>query len=174
MNSLRQLSGKYAVELLVAAVVLAGLCLRLYHLGFQSLWLDEIHTAIESDQAYRQGSLLNMLLHVDQQPPLFFLLEQAAIFFLGNTESALRLVPVLAGTASIWAMYRLSRELSGKKTGLYAALFMTVNAFCIHYSQEARPYSLALFFSILSWLYFVRLVRQPGFAAAFCMLPVHC
>jgi mannosyltransferase len=159
MDNVRNLLNRYGTILLLGVMVVAGLYLRFYNLGFQSLWLDEIYTAIESDPAYREHQLSYYLHNIDQQPPLFFLLERISIFLFGNNETSLRIIPALAGTGSILGMYLVGREVHSKPVGLYAALFIAVNAFGIYYSNEARPYALALFFSLLSWYYFLKFTR---------------
>jgi uncharacterized membrane protein len=160
MKPLTAFASRHRYSILLIAIVMLGAVLRFYHLGFQSLWYDEIHSAAESDPAYRDHSLWYFLMHVDQQPPLFFLIERVFIFFFGNNEIGVRLFPALAGTACIWAVFRLGKTLADRQTGSYAALFLAVNAYGIKYSMEARPYSLALFFSILSWTAMLQLLRD--------------
>jgi len=143
-------------------IILIGLFLRCYHLGYQSLWLDELYTAIESDPAIREHGLNYYLTNVDQQPPLLFLLERLAIGLCHNNEWALRIVPAMAGTGGIWAIYLLGCELKNIRLGLFSAAFLSINYFSIYYSQEARPYSLVLFFSILSMLFFLRGIKNPS------------
>jgi mannosyltransferase len=160
MKPLLVFASRHRYTILLVAIVTLGAVLRLYHLGFQSLWYDEIHSAAESDPAYRDHSLWYFLMHVDQQPPLFFILEQVFIFFFGNNEIGVRLLPAVAGIVSIWAVYGLGKAFVDRRTGLYAALFLAVNTYAIHYSMEARPYSLALLFSMLSWTAMLRLLRD--------------
>jgi uncharacterized membrane protein len=159
MNLINRFASRNGGYFLLVLIVLVALVLRLYHLGYQSFWLDEVYTAIESDPRIRDHDLLFYLKYVEQQPPLFFLLERFAIWLFGNNEASLRLIPALAGTASVWAMYLLGKEIKGPRLGLFAAALMAINFFGISYSQEARPYTLVLLFSILSWVALLRFLK---------------
>jgi uncharacterized membrane protein len=136
--------------------------LRFYKLGFQSLWLDEIHTAIEAGSGSTWADLFNYLKCCDQHPPLFFIAEKLMFLVFGSNEIIARILPALAGTFSIWMIYLLGKEFYSSKLGLVAATLLCFNYFHINYSQEARPYSFAFLFTILSFLYLIRFIKNPG------------
>ncbi len=149
-------------KIILYIILSVGLLLRFYHLTFQSLWLDELHTMIEADPKLSFKDLFNYLSCCDQHPPLFFLLEKILFMIFGHSEWVARGLTAVAGTVSVWAMFLLGKELFNTKTGLTAAAFTSVNYFGIFYSQEARGYILAFLFAILSFLYLVRLVKNPA------------
>ncbi len=66
------------------------------------------------------------------------------------TEWSLRLPSLLAGLATVWAMYRLARALAGGTAGLLAALFTAIDPTQIAVSTMARPYALASLACVLS------------------------
>lgn len=88
---------KYLLPLLILIVI--GAFLRLYHLDFNSFWLDEAATNVFTQQSIMSyWQLLNNLGEV--HPPLFYLVEKLVLPF-GNSEFLYRLFPALFGIATI-------------------------------------------------------------------------
>jgi predicted membrane-bound mannosyltransferase len=139
--------------LLVLALTFLALGLRLYHLSSQSLWLDEVYSVftarVPMDQVYYYSSKLSNSL------PTYFLLLKAALPE-SNTdiEYDARLLSVLAGALSvpvfIGVVYCWRRHTGA---ALLAGLLLAVNPLHIWYSQEARAYTLMLFFGLLAILF---------------------
>jgi uncharacterized membrane protein len=146
-------------RLFLALVIAGGCFLRFYHLGFQSFWLDELHTANEASGSWT--GLISSLKCCDQHPPLFFFIEKIIIYFFGSSEISLRSVSALAGCLGIWTSYLIGKEASSPRTGLIAAVITAVNPYLIEYAQEARPYAFSFLFSSLSFLYLLRLIKNP-------------
>jgi uncharacterized membrane protein len=140
-------------------ILVTAFVLRFWHLTFQSLWLDELHTMNEADPSIPWGDLWNYLKCCDQHPPLFFILERFLFLLFGHNETVARSLTASAGVVSVWVMYLLGKELLNKNLGLIVAALTCVNYYDIYYSQEARDYILVFLFSALSYLYFIRLVR---------------
>jgi len=95
----------------------------------------------------------------DITPLLYYLSTKLLSLALGTGDIVLRLVPWLTGAATIPAIYLLGRELWDRRTGLGAALLLTVSAPHILYSQQARAYTPFLLFTTLSMLFLVRALR---------------
>lgn len=72
------------------------------------------------------------------------------------------IVSAIAGIMSVWAVYRLGKEMWNKNLGITCAILTTVNFYNISYSQEARPYIFAFLFAALSFTWFIRLIRYPA------------
>ena len=86
--------------------------------------------------------------------PLFFLLGASWAHFVGWTQFALRLMPVLAGLLMIAWMYRLGSAMFSRFTGFVAALLLGTSAFIILYIHDFRMYSMFLMFAAMHfWLY---------------------
>jgi len=151
---------KKAGNLPLIIIMLAALLLRVWHLNMQSLWLDELHTMREADPNISWKELFDYLACCDQHPPLFFIVVRILFTIFGHTPEVARFLPMVAGVTSVWAMYLLGKELLNKTLGLIAAAFTAVNYFAIYYSQEARGYIFVFLFSILSFLYFIRLIKN--------------
>jgi 4-amino-4-deoxy-L-arabinose transferase-like glycosyltransferase len=131
--------------LAVAAIAGIALWLRLHTLALQSLWFDEVLTAIGARD-------LAWVIHTPQifgHPPAHYL----AAWLVGGsaaTEWWLRLPSIVAGTATIAALACLGRALLGPATGLAAALALSLSPFHVEISQLARPYALFLLLTVLS------------------------
>ncbi len=119
----------------------------------QSLWLDEA-ASVEIAKTPLPDFFVKMA--TDFHPPFFYLLLKPWIF-IAQCEMSLRLPFILIGTATIPAIYYLTRRFSSKNhTPLVAALLLAVNPFHIYYSQELRMYSLSALLVTLSWYLILR------------------
>ena len=137
---------------LVGAVLALGATLRLYDLGAESYWLDEVIMlrAAEGDV----GSIL-----AGPRPPVYVLLTHFWVQTFGASEASTRLLPALFGCLSLLLTYVLGRELFGRQVGLIAALLMSLSAFQVHYSQELRYYSLFVLCASLSYFLMLRALK---------------
>lgn len=157
-------------KMLVFVFILAilGLVLRIYRLGFQSLWIDEgfsINAAssilkhgyplLESGIVY-SGSLLNSYL-------------MAAFMFFNKEVVSARLVSVIFGVLMIILAYYFGKELGNNKIGLMTAIFVTFSIWEIAWSRQARMYMQFQFFFILSLLFFYRFVNDINLKNFFLM-----
>lgn len=124
-------------------ITLVGALLRIYHLGFNSFWLDEAWTWYFSKMSWSE--IWNTTAY-EFNPPGFYWIEHT-IMYSGESEIWLRLVPAVCGIITIPVMYLIGKQFyQSKKAGLIAALLMALSPFAVWYSQEARAYSTALLF----------------------------
>lgn len=148
-------------------ILLLGAILRFYHIDFQSIWLDEIHTMNESNPNTKISELYNAIMAGEQMPPLYFYLLYFVFKVFGYTTLVARLFSAVLGVITIFAFYKFSKELFNKKVALIASFLLSINSFHLYYSQEARPYILLLLFSILSFYGLVRYIKINNFKNAF-------
>src|SRR5215211_8982872 len=85
------------------AIFLAGLALRLYGLGSESLWWDEVY-AISTMSSPGPLEILR-LSSTDNNPPLFYLIEHYWMLLAGDSAFAVRLPSAVAGALAIPVMY---------------------------------------------------------------------
>ena len=137
-------------------ILLLGTILRLYNLGAESYWSDEIATMLEAQQSIPDLLTTGRL----DQPPAYYLLIHFWIRFFGTAEVSLRSLSALAGIGSIILIYEVGKKLFGKEIGLLGAFFLTISDFQIYYAQEARNYSLFEFSALLSFLLFIIALRN--------------
>ncbi len=145
--------------IVVGLVVLASV-IRILLIDTQSLGQDEALTAYEARLPL--GAMINVVLHVETTPPLYFVLIWAWVHVLGTGEIVLRSLSTLAGIAVVPIAYLSARELASRRAGVLAAAFVAVNPFMIWYSQEARAYMLLVALSGTSFLWFARARREPS------------
>jgi mannosyltransferase len=150
----------YCIYILIGLVVLGSL-LRLYHLGFNSLWLDEISTYKYSIGSF-EGMWQMMATGTDYSPPLFFFLEHFVLQAFGVSKWSMRLLPAFFSVLTIPAIYLVGKEFQDKYVGLIAAAIFTFSPFLIYYAQDARPYSLALFFVTVMMIFYLLAEKHGG------------
>ncbi len=142
---------------LIIAIALATV-LRFIRLGTKSFWLDEAASATLARLDWRFFWIA--ITHRQANMVLYYLLLRGWIR-LGSSEFAIRSLSVVAGVVAIPAIYLLGTRLFGPKAGRVAALLLSVHAFHIRYSQEARAYSLFMLLAILSSLLFLCSLDRP-------------
>lgn len=113
--------------------------LRLYRLDGPALWYDETFTALLAGLPLR-----SMLLATagDVHPPLFYLIEWASRFALGNSAAAIRLPSALFSSLAAVQLYRLVEKLDNRIVGGLAGLLFAVMPGPVVYGQEGRSYAL--------------------------------
>lgn len=144
-------SSRY-VQILIALTTI-GFFLRFYHLGYNSLWLDEASTYAISSQSFVE--IWQTMAAGEISPPLFYWAEHIILTF-GNSEAVLRGIPALFGVLTIPVFYLVGKEFYDRNAGILAAACCTFSPFLIYYSQEARAYAMALFFIAVAMLFFFK------------------
>ena len=142
---------------LLLSLTLVGAILRFYNLGYNSLWLDEASTltfAVKSMPEIWQATTGG-----EFNPPLFYWIEHLMLVF-GNSEAVLRFIPALLGVLTIPLIYLAGKEFIDRNTGIIAAAAFAFSPFLIFYSQEARAYSMMLFFVTFAMVFYFRALKN--------------
>jgi mannosyltransferase len=145
------------------AILLLAAALRLSTLGLQSFWYDEAFTPVHILRA-SLGTTLHNVVHTENTPPLWYVLEWGFSRVLGTGVVALRLLSALAGIATVAVAWAIGSELQGpptRRVAIVTAMFVAVNPLFVWYSQEARAYALFVFTASLALLCFLRAMRAP-------------
>lgn len=151
-------------------LVLLGAALRLYHLGFQEVWLDE---TLQLRMA-TTGRLAEAL-RLEYSPPLGYLLWRGWVRAFGESEVALRSLAAIFGILFVPVAIAAARRLFSPAAGLWAGLFAALAPLHVYYSQEARSYSLlCLALALCHWTLWRALLRPrpaawAAFAASACL-----
>jgi hypothetical protein len=118
-----------------------GCLLRLVQYGLnRSLWMDEAYLALNILHRSWAG-LFQTLDNHQGAPVIFLLLEKSAVHLLGSSEYALRLLPLLAGLASLFLFYNLAgKAITGMAVPLAMGLY-AISPSLIYYSSELKQYS---------------------------------
>lgn len=146
---------RYAQILLSLTII--GLFLRLYNLGYNSLWLDEASTLTFATMSI--PGIWEATTGGEFNPPLFYWIEHGMLVF-GNNEFVLRFVPAILGILTIPLVYVAGKEFLDQNIGIIAAAAVTFSPFLIFYSQEARAYSMGLFLVVLAIIFFLRALKS--------------
>ena len=138
---------------------LIGMALRVFHIGAQSLWLDELFSVLVSRRDL--AGVINGTMQGDTNPPLFAVLLHIALQF-GSDETAARLTSFILGLACIPVMYLLACELFDRQVAQIACMMLALNPLHIFYAQEARMYALLAFCELTAFIFFARAWRSGG------------
>lgn len=139
------------------AILLAGAALRLYHLGYKSLWGDEIAQAVWSARPFEA-------FWRDFRAPPDFLLHFVWVHITegaGQGEFWIRLPSAVCSLLAVAATWPLARRLTDRTTALVAMLLMAVAPFQVWYAQDARMYAALCLYAVLSLYFFTRLYTRP-------------
>lgn len=161
----------------LGAITAIGAALRAIRLGGE-LWIDEIATVETAlrplgAQLLRIESLNDHVLHT--------VLMRVAVAAFGLEEWAIRLPAVASGVATIPAVYALARHALGSREALLASAIVASSYHHVLFSQNARGYTMLLFWTALSTLFLLRalthdrwrdwgLYAATGFLATLTML----
>ncbi len=144
----------------LAAITLLAAALRLSTLDLQSLWYDEAFTPVHVLHASLWATLRSVV-HTENTPPLWYLLEWVDSRVLGTGAVALRLPSAVAGIATVPVAWAIGRELAGRRAAILCAAIVAVNPLFVWYSQEARAYGLFVLSAAVAMLCFLRAERDP-------------
>ena len=140
--------------------------LRLYHLNYQSIWVDEIHTMIESSPNISFKDSNEIILFREGTPRLYFYLVRFFNTIFGHNVFNTRLVSVIFGVLSVFYINKLGEKLFNKNVGILSSIFLAVNLFLIEYSQEGRTYSMLVFFVIISFCFLITFTKKRTYKNA--------
>ncbi len=150
------LAAKLALIGLSLAIIMVAWTLRVYHLGTQSLWVDEGFSYDVARQGIR--AIFAILPAEDRHPPLHYLLLWATMRVAGTSEFSLRFLSAGSAILAIPLTLTLGRRLGGRTVGFTAAALLAISPFHVWYSQEARMYALLATLSLASFYCWLRVV----------------
>jgi len=138
-------------------LVAFALLLRYACLTCKPFWSDECFSAEIARLSW--GNFAHLLWWREANMSLYYVLLRIWTHF-GQSEFFLRSLSVVIAAATLPAIYWLARQLYDRKVALLSAALLSVNAFHIRYSQEARSYTLFVLLPTLSSALFVALLRK--------------
>ncbi len=135
---------------LLLALTAIACALRLYDLG-SGLWYDEITTLLDSVRV----PFWTIVTHFpsNNEHPFYSVLAHAADALVGEHAWSLRLPAALFGIATVPLLYGFGAKIASRLEALAAALLLTVSYHHVWFSQNARGYTMLLFFTLAAtWL----------------------
>jgi len=149
--------GHYYILIIIGCI---GFILRVYHLNYHSLWLDEMMQVMVASAEWKD---LFKLVSSHSSPPLDYILMKPVILLFGNADWVVRMPALLFGLASIPAFYFFFFFITDRKKASIAATLLIFSPMAIYYSQEARMYSMFLFLSLISYILTLRFIEKNNF-----------
>lgn len=165
-----------------ATLLALGLVWRLgrYLLRFP-IWGDEAFILLNLLDLDYLG-LAGPLEYAQVAPVLFLWAEEWALNLLGDSELAVRLVPLLAGCGGVLLFWRLSRLALEPYAAFFATALMAVSYYPVRHACEVKPYALDLLMSValmhgtlvwlrrperLGWLVYLALLAPIALTASY-------
>lgn len=143
----------------VLALTLLALVLRVIALGHKGLWQDEVFSVLFARPS--NTDFWNVLRTAEANMAIYYLALRGWMHVF-SSDAGLRMLSVIPGVLSVPAMYGLGERLYSRRVGMWAAGLLTINACAVVYSQEARGYSMLVFFGVLSCWAFLRLIEETS------------
>ena len=100
---------------ILLAIIFIATIARFYHIDFQSVWLDEIHTLNEANPTKSFSEVYEALLVSEPHPPLFFFITHIAFKLFGYTTFVARIVSAIIGIVGVFSIFLLGKEIFNKK-----------------------------------------------------------
>jgi uncharacterized membrane protein len=170
------------IAVLLIIAVAAGV--RLWHIGRQPLWVDELYS-METSAGHGFAAHWNLprakigpapdliglasarpwwavplVMGNDTHPPLYFILLRAWRELFGDTEAVARALATLASIVGIPLLFLLGRDLLGTAAALWACAIYAVAGPQIQLAQEVRGYTLLVTLTLASALLITRIERS--------------
>jgi mannosyltransferase len=162
-----------ARELRPATYVVAftglALLLRILFLTHKPFWQDEVFSVLFCRLPSAQ--FWSILKTAEANMGLYYLVLRPWMHWFSG-DAGIRMLSVIPGVLTVPVVYALGKRLYSKSVGLWAAGLFAINGCAVVYSQEARGYSLLLFFVALSYWAFLRLVKDVSLANALIYVSV--
>jgi hypothetical protein len=129
---------------------------------FGDLWLDEIWSVLAAQHVHSPLEIFTSL-HSSNNHPLNTLI----VYFAGARDGSLpyRLHSLAAGVGAVLLAWRIAGRW-GALEGRFAALLAGGSYLLIHFSSEARGYSLVVCFAFATWLAARRFCEEPRWGRA--------
>ncbi|MEH2196185.1 MAG: glycosyltransferase family 39 protein [Nostoc sp.] len=137
-------------------IITISIFLRFFLLQNQSLWFDEGWSLQLSNGGSVQENLLKIITIEagDKYQPLYYLVLFYWRSVFGDSEFAIRSLSSLLGVGSVITIFFTCLRVYGKKHALWSSTILAVSSFSVFYSQDARPYALLIFITLLQIYFF--------------------
>lgn len=149
---------KYKNIIILVLILLVGAGLRIWRLGKESLWYDELYAVWSSrfpltEILVEQASAMH--------PPVYFYLGHFW-FSLFTGDAGVRSFSVIWGMATIVVVFLIGSLMFNNRAALWASALASISPFLIWYSREATYYSWVAFISMLSFYCLLRGIKLGG------------
>ena len=156
----RQDSRNSGYSLLSAALIVAGIALRLWQFaGKSALWTDEATLANNIVSRSFGRLMLEPLGHNQAAPPGFLIIEKAAVSLFGVNELALRVFPLACSILALFLLWRLAMRLVSVVAAPIALAPFALAPPMIFFAADAKQYSSDVAITLALMLYALALAE---------------
>lgn len=146
-------------------LMLFGFALRVFRIDHQELRGDEAFSYLFASQPVAD-IIPDLINEGDPHSPLHYLSLHGWMTLAGDSELALRFIPLLAGLLVVPLMFQLGRKINDRALGLLLAFLSAIAPSLIWISQDVRnQYVVVMALSLLATVLLLRLVRRPTWIA---------
>jgi len=138
-------------------IISLGIVLRVLSTHTYDFWFDEAYTYQIANLPFPEFWEAALS---DNNPPIYYLMIKA-ILQKSQNELIIRFPSVIGGILTLVLVYKISKKLSSAKVARVAVALCAVSPLLIYLSSEARPHSIAIFFSMLVVYVFLKLLEKP-------------
>lgn len=150
-------------------IISITLTLKFYYFLNLDSWFDEWNMIYTVDPNISNESTWQRFFgdrgdHIlpEYYPPLNAFLLKYFLKFTGYFTEHARLYSLIFGVSSFFPIYMLAHKISGNKCAIISSIIFALNLFFIWQSNEIRPHSFVLFFSLLSLIFFLKIVENKS------------
>lgn len=98
----------------------------------------------------------------DVHAPFFYIILSWFIDIFGLSALTGRVVSILFGAGTVILLFLYVKETREWKTASTAAVLLSLWPMFIEFTREIHPYSASAFFAVLSWFFFIRILRKES------------
>ena len=141
---------------MIICILALSFLLRVYKLDSKPVWYDEAVSIAHAEKPldfYFTSPRVNY-------KPVYFLLLKSWVSVFGEEAFPLRGFSLIWGLLSIGLIYKLGKELFDARAGLFSAFLLSISVFHIYHCQQIRQFSLMVFLTLLSCLYFIKFIKK--------------
>jgi len=137
---------------MIVGIFTFSFLLRLYRLGAHDFWYDEVYSAHYATYPWDNWNA-----------PLYWIVLHFWVKIFGFSEFSLRTPSMLFSFLTTGIVFLLGKELFNRKTAILATLLIVLSPFHLWYAQEARDYSMVVFWGTLSSYILFLTVKENRF-----------
>tara|TARA_R110001583_G_scaffold162719_1_gene315001 strand:- start:56297 stop:57775 length:1479 start_codon:yes stop_codon:yes gene_type:complete len=148
---------QYYLELII---LLISSCIVLANIGRESLWLDEIFSALAVSKSTSLSAMFSDYLNTDVNPPLYYVLLFYWSKIVGVSDVALRLLSFLFTILGFLVSYIILKKNFYKRIALLYLSLSALTPGVLFFSQEMRSYALLYTLASLLTILYVIFIKR--------------
>ena len=141
-------------------ILLSGILFRAYNINFDDYWYDEIISFWVSSPEHNFSKSFDIHNKIEINTYTYHFLLKTTYHFFGYDPTYGRYFSAIFGIFSLLLIILFFNNQKNKNLNNFTLFLLSLNIYHISYSQEARVYSILFFFSLLSFLFFIRCMEK--------------